>query len=83
MQQFLIIYNRREGRIIRHRHFRGSESALAARFAAEAEFLNDSDVEIVVLGAESWEAVQNTHSRYFKPVHELAEAALEREARLS
>ncbi len=83
MQQYLIIYNRREGRIIRHRHFLGSTSALKARFAAEVEFSNDSDVEIVVLGAESWEAVQNTHSRYFKPVQELAEAALEREARLS
>jgi hypothetical protein len=83
VQQYLVIYNRREGRIIRHRHFQGSGSALAARFKAEAEFLDDSDVEIVVLGAESWEAVQNTHSRYFKPVQELAEAALEREARLA
>lgn len=83
VQQFLIIYNRRQGRIIRRCPFQGSGPALAARFAAEVEFLNDSDVEIVVLGAESWEAVQNTHSRYFKPVQELAEAALEREARLA
>jgi hypothetical protein len=33
---------------------------------------------VVVLGADSWEALQHTHARYFNSVQELARAALER-----
>jgi hypothetical protein len=80
MQQFLVIYDRRAGTIIRHRGYSSSHSALAARFTAEREFRSTPDVEVVVLGADSWEALKTTHSRYFKPVQELAEAALAREA---
>lgn len=81
MQHYLVIYNRREGQIIRHRHFRTPGQALAARFEAEREFREEPDIEVVVLGAESWASLPKTHSRYFKRVQELAEAALEREAR--
>jgi hypothetical protein len=80
MQQFLVIYNRRTGTIIRHRGYGTPRSALAARFTAEREFGENPDVEVVVLGADSWEALEKTHSRYFKPVQKLAEAALAREA---
>jgi hypothetical protein len=81
--QYLLIYDRRRGQIIRHHRYQEPSSALEARFRAESEFLGEPDVEVVVLGADSWEALQNTHSRYFKSVRELAEAALEREARLA
>ena len=80
MQHYLVIYDRRRGVILRHRHFNAPGTALEARFQAELEFLAEPDVEIVVLGAESWDALQGTHSRYFKPVQKLAEAALDREA---
>jgi hypothetical protein len=80
VHQYLVIYNRRAGEIIRHRRFQASEAALAARFEAEREFREMPDVEIVVLGADSWDALQHTHSRYFKGVQELAGLALEREA---
>ena len=76
-----MIYNRREGQIVRHRQFRSADRALEARFEAEREFREEPDIEIVVLGADSWDSLARTHSRYFKPVQELAEAALEREAR--
>ena len=36
---------------------------------------------LVVLGADSWDALKRTHSRYFKPVQELAGAALDRKNR--
>lgn len=75
---YLVIYNRREGQIIRHRQYLSADPALSARFEAEREFRSDPDVEVVVLGAESWDALQRTHSRYFKGVRELAESALER-----
>ncbi len=80
---YLVIYNRRAGEIIRHRRFHAADTALAARFEAEREFREEPDVEIVVLGANSWDALQQTHSRYFKGVQELAGAALEREGRSS
>lgn len=81
MQHYLVIYDRRAGQIVRHRHFRTPSAALAARFEAEREFREDPDVEVVVLGADSWRSLERTHARYFKPVQELAEAALERETR--
>ncbi len=80
MQHYLLIYNRRAGKIIRHRRFQAPGTALAARFEAEGEFREEPDVEIVVLGADSWEALRQTHARYFERVQELAESALERAA---
>lgn len=79
MWNYLVIYNRRAGEIVRQRQFRVAADALAARFEAEHEFCEEPDVEVVVLGADSWEALYRTHSRYFKGVQELAGAALERE----
>lgn len=81
MQHYLMIYDRRRGQIVRHQHYRAANLALKARFDAEREFGDQPDIEIVVLGAESWDSLRRTHSRYFKDVHELAEAALEREER--
>lgn len=81
MRSFLVIYNRREGHIVRHRGFGRPQQALAARFDAEREFRDEPDIEVVVLGAESWESLRLTHSRYFKGVRELAEDALALEAR--
>lgn len=80
MQHYLVIYDRRRGQIIKHRVYPNPKRALAARFDAEREFRDEPDIEVVVLGAESWESLRRTHSRYFKDVRELAEAALEREA---
>lgn len=81
MRHYLVIYNRREGQIIRHHAYRTPTRALAARFEAEREFREQPDIEVVVLGAESWDSLPRTHSRYFKGVQELAEAALERDVR--
>lgn len=83
MLHFLVIYDRRAGEIIRHRRFQTPAPALAARFQAEREFREQPDVEVVVLGAGSWDALKLTHSRYFKGVRELAGAALDREAHSS
>jgi hypothetical protein len=83
MWHYLVIYNRRAGEIIRRRQFQTSGPALTARFEAEHEFRDEPDIEIVVLGADSWDALEKTHSRYFKGVQALAGAALEREARSS
>ena len=78
MKHFLVVYNRGEGRIIRRRAYRTAPEALHARFTAEREYQDQRDVEVVVLGGESWSAVERTHSRYFSRVQDLAQAGLER-----
>jgi hypothetical protein len=80
MQHYLLIYDRRAGKILRRRRFKAPGTAMAARFEAEREFRDEPDIEIVVLGADSWEALRQTHSRYFERVQELAGSALKREA---
>jgi hypothetical protein len=83
VQHYLLIYDRREGRIVRRLRFEDVDVALAARFEAEREFSGAPDVEIVVLGAESLAALQQSHARYFKRVQELAGDALQRESELA
>jgi hypothetical protein len=80
VEHYLVIYNRRAGEIVRRQTFQSSDTAMAARFMAEREYRAEPDIEIVVLGADSWEALRKTHSRYFERVQELAESALKREA---
>jgi hypothetical protein len=80
VEHYLLIYDRRAGKIVRRKRFKASDAALAARFEAEREFREEPDVEIVVLSADSWEALMQTHSRYFKRVQELAGSALKRDA---
>ena len=78
MAEFLLIYDRRAGEIIRHREYDDSKVALAARFEAEREFRGRPDIEVVVLGADSWDALKITHGRYFYTVSELMQIARDR-----
>jgi hypothetical protein len=80
VEYYLVVYDRSVGEIMRHDRFHASDPALAARFDAEREFRNEPDIEVVVLGADSWDALKVTHSRYFKRAREMARAALERES---
>lgn len=73
-----MVYNRREGRILQRGAYERASDAVEARFAAEREFRGQPDVEVVVLGGESWQSVERTHSRYFSRVRDLAEAGLKR-----
>jgi hypothetical protein len=75
---YLVVYDRRRGKIIRHGSYDDSGRALAARFSAEREYRGQPEIEVVVLSAESWEALAHTHARYFKGAQELAEATLSR-----
>jgi hypothetical protein len=76
MRHYLVVFNRREGAIVRFSEFERANDALTARFDAEAEFVEDVDIEVVVLGAASEAALQRTHGRYFHGVREMANTAL-------
>jgi hypothetical protein len=75
MNHYLVVFDRSKGTVLHHHRYRDRDQALQARFAAEREHLEDSDVEVVVLGARSWEDVKRTHGRYFKGFDQLASSA--------
>ena len=78
MRHYLLIYDRSAGKIVRHRAYSRADMALKARFEAEREYAGQPEIEVVVLGAESWESLPRTHARYFKGAQELAAEALSR-----
>ncbi|MBB4912989.1 hypothetical protein [Streptosporangium saharense] len=76
MNHYLLIYGRREGRLLAQEEFRDGRAALRGRFAAEARYADDPDVEVVVLGSRSLEGLKKTHARYFASVQDIAASAL-------
>jgi hypothetical protein len=75
---FLIQYNRRAGTLVRLERFATSQRAQAskARLDLEIELRHQGlNHEVVLLEAESEEALRKTHGRYFADLRELLEAA--------
>jgi hypothetical protein len=70
---FLLVYSRSSGELIRQRTFDDDAAALRARFAAEDEFKERPDIEIVAFSAASEEDLRRTHARYFLRLEELAQ----------
>lgn len=72
MNHYLVVFDRSKGEVLRHKRYDDRNDALAARFAAEREHSGDPEIEVVVLGARSWDDVKRTHGRYFKGFGQLA-----------
>lgn len=72
MKYFLLVYRRSIGRLEECRDLGSDrEAALKVRFERERRERTDPDVEVVVLGSPSLEALKLTHARYFKSFGEL------------
>ncbi|MDQ3908052.1 MAG: hypothetical protein M3268_06875 [Acidobacteriota bacterium] len=72
---FLIEYDRPGGKIVNLRTFDSAarKAAEDVLFETELEFYRRGiDLEVVLLEAESEEAVRRTHRRYFESLSELA-----------
>lgn len=72
---FLVEYNRSRGEIVTFREFPDSERGSAEEARLEMEIgLNRDEIEreVVILEAESEEALRRTHRRYFETLSELA-----------
>ena len=66
MTYYLLVFSRRRGELVRDiEEFEDHRVAMVERLRLELENKGNPDLEIVVLGAESREAMENTHSRYF------------------
>lgn len=78
MIHFLLVFDRREGRILSQREFDTRSAAMADRFEAERLHKGNPDIEVVVLGAESVAALKRTHARYFQDSRRMYLRALKR-----
>jgi hypothetical protein len=76
VNHYLIVFDRSKSAILRQESFDTRQAALQARFEAELELGSNSDIEIVVLGANSPEALRRTHSRYFRALRQLFDSPL-------
>ena len=73
MNDILNVYERSTGVLQELQEFGADEqAALSERFRREFSTRDRAGIEIVVLGAESRQDLQRTHSRYFKTPRELA-----------
>lgn len=74
MKLFLIVYDRRAGRLLYQREFGPEErdEALRERFSREDAEKHHAEVEVVLLGADSLETLKRTHARYFQTREEIA-----------
>jgi hypothetical protein len=70
---FLLIYDRAVGRLLLKEEFATDAEALAARFAAEAEYGVQANVEILAISAASEAELKKSHGRYFLSSQELGE----------
>lgn len=73
MRYFLVVFDRAAQRVLSLEEYTDADEAVKARFAREAASPGP-DIEIVVLGADSKEALARTHSRYFELRSELETA---------
>ena len=72
VSHFLLVFDRAHGRLLREQSFGDHRQALVERFKAERLHRDQPDIEVVVLSAESKEALRLTHSRYFQSISSLA-----------
>lgn len=79
VKHFLLIFER-PARKLRLEAFDNADDALRERFRAERLHRDSPDVEIVVLTADSEDALHRTHARYFSSVSDLAFAGSRVEA---
>jgi hypothetical protein len=78
MIHFLLVFDRREGRVLSIREFDTRSAAMAGRFQAERLHRENPDIEVVVLGAQSVDALKRTHGRYFEDSQVMYHRALKR-----
>jgi hypothetical protein len=75
VNHYLVVFDRSSGKVLRRQRFSDPGKALDARFAEERKHRGETSIEVVVLGADSWDSLKRTHGRYFKGFDQLAAGA--------
>ena len=63
---FLLTYDRSERRLVNMERFHNGRKAVDAYGEREREFADRPHIEVVLLGADSEDAIRVTHSIYFE-----------------
>lgn len=76
MRHFLIVFSRPEGELVEPvRAYDDAAAAFRDRFERERRYREMPAIEVVVLSAESEDAIRQTHARYFLSTSELIGSA--------
>lgn len=65
LQHFLLVYDLVARKLVRQDEFSDGDEAAVAYGALEREYKGRSDLEIVLVGADSIETIKRTHAHYF------------------
>ena len=65
---FLLVYDRRQQKLVFQRPYENAEEAVKAYEAMEEKHRKDRQMEIVLVGADSLETIMLTHGNYFDAV---------------
>lgn len=74
VSHFLLVFDRATSHLLSEKCFNDHRKALEERFRTERMHRDNPDIEVVVLSAESREALRLTHARYFQSVSAMATA---------
>ncbi len=72
---FLLTYDRSERRLVNMERFHNGRKAVDAYDEREHEFADQPHIEVVLLGADSEEAIRVTHAIYFETDFSLEKSA--------
>lgn len=66
IQHFLLVFDHRVGTLVQTEEYGiDADAALAAYAATEALYGERKDIEVVLIGSDSFETVKRTHANYF------------------
>jgi hypothetical protein len=77
LKHFLLVFDHAAGQLIRHDEFDDVNEALRAYRRAEDQYDHSADMEVVLIGSDSFETVRETHANYFDGTAALAKALVE------
>lgn len=66
IQHFLLVFDHGAGHLVLTEAYGDdADAALVAYASTEAEYGNRRDIEVVLIGSDSFETVKRTHANYF------------------
>jgi hypothetical protein len=74
---FLLIYNQSTGELAVEEFGDSPELAAAEYGRRERSYGDRSEIEVVLVGADSLETIKKTHSHYFRPTPESLRSGIE------
>ena len=77
LKHFLLVFDHAAGRLLSHEEFDDVDEAARAYQAAEEQYDHAAQLEVVLIGSDSFETVRETHANYFDGTAALAKALVD------